>query len=108
LNFKTNYKIINILDPIEKVIDEVCECENIISSSLHGLILSHMYQIPFKWVKFSNLVSGDDFKFKDWMSSNNFNQDSLYLQNINDSVINTCFLPDLKLDLDLLKNSCPF
>jgi pyruvyltransferase len=108
LNFKTNYKIINILDPIEKVIDEVSECENIISSSLHGLILAHMYEIPFKWVKFSNLVSGDDFKFRDWMNSNLFNQDSIYLQNINDSITNTCFLPDLKLNLDLLKNSCPF
>lgn len=52
-----------------KVIDEICECEFIISSSLHGLIISDAYGIPNLWIKLSNKVLGGDFKYFDYFMS---------------------------------------
>jgi len=64
-----NFLIINILDPIEKVIDDINKCEKTISSSLHGLIVSHVYNKPSLWVKFSDNLAGDDTKFYDYLYS---------------------------------------
>ena len=50
------------------VIDTIFSCEFIISSSLHGLILSDAYNIPNQWVSFSDLISGGNFKFEDYYS----------------------------------------
>ena len=54
-------------DSWKGVINSICSCERIISSSLHGLILSDAYHIPNVYVQFSDMVEGGDFKFKDYM-----------------------------------------
>jgi len=58
--------VINILDsnPIN-VINQMLRCEKIVTSSLHGIIISHAYGMPVAWVKYSNLLFGDGIKFKD-------------------------------------------
>lgn len=54
---------------IENVINNILSCEKTISSSLHGLIISVVYSIPTRWVKFSNRLYGDGIKFYDFFSS---------------------------------------
>lgn len=50
------------------VIDLICSCECIVSSSLHGLILSDAYRIPNLWIRISDRVNGGDCKFMDYFS----------------------------------------
>jgi len=64
------YKIINLNNPNPiDVAKEITSCRSIISSSLHGIICSHAYNIPCSWVKFSDVIIGDDTKYKDHYQS---------------------------------------
>lgn len=51
------------------VIDNICSCEIIASSSLHGLIVSDAYNVPNCWITLSGKISGGLFKFYDYFSS---------------------------------------
>ena len=62
-------KIINVTSGIYEFIDQLKECELIISSSLHGLIAADAYGIPNYRVKISKLVHGGDFKYLDHYAS---------------------------------------
>ena len=68
-------KIINLLDPIEEVINDINSCKFTISTSLHGIIVSHSYGIQSLWVDFpeiaDTLLDGDNIKFIDYFSSVN-------------------------------------
>jgi hypothetical protein len=67
-----NILVINVINEnIELTINDLLKCEKIISSSLHGLIVGDAYNIPNKWVKFNNLIKGDDTKFYDYFKSVN-------------------------------------
>lgn len=56
---------------IESTTDLIYSCASIVSSSLHGLIVSNAYGIPSVWVKLSDKLAGDDVKFYDYFHSVN-------------------------------------
>jgi pyruvyltransferase len=56
-------------DNVEEVTNLFLQCDRIVSSSLHGLIVSHTYQIPAVWVQFSDKLFGDGIKFQDYFES---------------------------------------
>jgi len=94
---------------IEETIIQMKSCRKILSSSLHGLIVSDAYGIPNKWIKFDNKINGDGTKFKDYfLSVNRVDQsfiDCLGFQPITEAIVQT--IPDdvsISIDLDLLSS----
>lgn len=94
------------------VIDEICACKRIISSSLHGLIISDAYKIPNCWVTVSGVLSHVHFKFLDYFSSVGRSEEEPYKFNDMDDFnllkekIKTWHSPQIDI-LPLLK-ACPF
>jgi hypothetical protein len=87
--------VINVLnaDPRE-VIREITQCEKIISSSLHGIVVAHAYGIPAAWVKFGAGISGDDSKFHDHHESLGI---SAILSSIDDPVFTLAEFDDTQI-----------
>lgn len=66
-------------------IDEINRCKYILSSSLHGLIISDAYGIRNAWVAPSQTIIGGEFKFRDYFESTDFfnrNHSTLVWSNI--------------------------
>ena len=68
LKTRKGVKVINVLDSVEKVAKDISSCQLILSSSLHGLIISDAYSVPNYWVPFSDKLTGGDYKFRDYYS----------------------------------------
>jgi hypothetical protein len=57
---------------IEQFIEEIHDCDCILTTSLHGLIVCHAYGIPARWCEVPNSAAGlpgDGTKFHDYMLS---------------------------------------
>lgn len=67
LSSRPGFKIIDVLDPPQIVAEEINSCELILSSSMHGLIVSDSYNVPNYWLPLNELTGGD-YKFKDYYS----------------------------------------
>ncbi len=102
-------KIIDIQSRIEDFVNDVLSCENILSSSLHGLILAEAYGIPTCRLVFSNKLLGGDFKFYDYYSGVGITtMETVFLHDdISDlkNILNKCSLKDLRFDNNALKKS---
>ncbi len=77
-------KIIDVFSGMEKFVSDIKSCEFTISSSLHGVILSHTYGIPSSWVQLSEVLVGGSFKFDDYYQSLNKNCVPLFLEEYED------------------------
>lgn len=108
---KSNILVIDITKNWELFISDILSCHKLVSSSLHGIIISHSYRKDCGWCEFSNNVIGDGFKFLDYFSSVG---QTPYVpinlrEKINDNVLMKS-IPELYMDFDKkqLLNSCPF
>lgn len=59
---------IDVALPWKEFINKVLECESIVSSSLHGIVIAEAYGIPATWAVYSDKVIGNGFKFKDYLT----------------------------------------
>lgn len=67
---RPNMLIIDVrTDDVEEFVSQILKCNCILSSSLHGLIISHAYNKPALWIKLSDNVIGKNFKFFDYFLS---------------------------------------
>lgn len=83
---------------IEVTTNQFLKCETIVSSSLHGIIVAHAYNIPAIWQKFSNDVFGDDIKYQDYF-------ESVGIQPYQSSILNkNSTIEDIKTLLSLRPN----
>jgi hypothetical protein len=105
---ENNIIIINLLNnDIEYVIREMLSCKNIVSSSLHGLIVSDAYKIPNKWIYFDNSIKGDNTKFYDYFKSVE-RKDQVYINCTNfiklniDDIINKINNVNIKFNINEL------
>lgn len=110
----SNIKIISMhnYSSWKETINTINECEFILSSSLHGLIIADSYGIPNIWCKFSEKVYGKDFKFYDYFGSVNRDNEQAFIFTRYYSLES---LIDLKkkykqptIDFTKIINSCPF
>jgi pyruvyltransferase len=69
-------KLIDVKKGPEQFIEELVQCEMIISSSMHGLILSDAYGIPNQWVRFSDRIIGGEYKYFDYYSTTDIDRPS--------------------------------
>lgn len=99
-----SFKIIDIEDDIESFIDNVLSCELIVSSSLHGLIVADAYGIQSLYIRFSDKVSGGNFKFKDYMLSVGRTDYEPYIVKENSTLQDLMIhFSEYNLDIDLAK-----
>lgn len=67
--YGSKHKIIDLRTrDINRVIEEMTSCDYILSTSLHGVIVAHAYDIPALWIK-EGYIETDGFKFADYFNS---------------------------------------
>jgi len=112
-NFKNNSEIlfIDIEGPVNTVVDQICSCKYIASSSLHGIIMADAYRIPSVYLKFSDRVTGGNFKFRDYFSSVGRSETEPLAVNENttiDDILDRISHDSIDIDLKELLDVCPF
>lgn len=103
--------IIDILSGIKRVVDEICSCERIASSSLHGIIAADAYGIPSIWIEFSNKIDGNGFKFYDYFESVGRKGECPLRITVNTTIqeiINHYRDYKVEINVEKLVDACPF
>ena len=59
---------INVINYPKVFIREICECKNIITSSLHAYILAQAYGIQAEYLQLTSKIIGGYFKYEDYIS----------------------------------------
>jgi pyruvyltransferase len=99
---------------VEGTIDAMCSCKNILSSSLHGLIIADAYGIPNAWLA-TRTPRGLEFKYWDYFISVKKLRDPLEYNLLQSGLTCKKLREDInfdrrpiEIDLDLLMRACPF
>lgn len=96
------FHLIDVCDDWRRVIDKICSCSHILSSSLHGLICSDAYGVPNLWLEYKDLQEGH-FKFEDYFLSQGRAFDKI--NNINDLNFDKFYREGNKINLDKLSKA---
>ena len=113
VNSMKNQKDVLVIDLMvytdyQLVVNQILSCEKILSTSLHGVIVSDAYKVPNIHISISDKVMGSEFKFEDYYQSVGkkgeitvnpigLDLDSLYFSS-----------STIKINLEKLINACPF
>lgn len=92
-------------------IDRICDCDVLLSSSLHGLIVAEAFGIANYWISLSDKVIGQGFKFRDYYASIGKQITApLILNETSDlmALISSQPWTQGRLNLTQLLDSCPF
>lgn len=103
-------KLIDIRGPLWSTVNAICECEHVVSTSLHGLILADAYGIANAWARLGDEIPGGTFKFSDYYAAlgRHVSGPSLELDESVDMLCRAASRHELALDLDRLLEACPF
>lgn len=123
---QSNYNILDEYSPNEltliellnygkwqNFVDKICECDLILSSSLHGCIISDTYNIPNLWTEFTYIVEENGLKFRDYYLSVNkkINNPQLKMQSfipIDEIYALKAKWNPINFNSELLLENCPF
>lgn len=102
--------VLNVHEEPVAFLRQMAKCAAIASTSLHGLIFAEALGIPNLWLKVSNEIAGDDFKFADWFATTEQPQSAPYV--LDDSqtleqLARHAELHESKIDLAALKSAFP-
>lgn len=97
--------------PWQKFINDICSCECIASSSLHGIIISDAYNVPNVWAEFDG-GERKEFAFRDYLGSvgkSDVIAISLNKESTKDQIVKASreWRP-IEIDLEKLLSVCPF
>jgi pyruvyltransferase len=110
-------KIIDVRKPVAEVVRDILECNVTMSSSLHGIIVSHAYNIKCMWIKITDKTTEGTFEFRDYYGSlgmDNFRNTNPVLYekpiNINTAVamVNDYPNPSFPIKTKHILKLCPF
>ena len=113
-------KLISVIrgsyEEIERFIDELHECECVLTTSLHGLIVAHAYGIPARWCEVPDAVAplpGDGTKFRDYLLTVGLESETPLLLARGtlvtiDHAREAHCLPRQQIDLEALAAAAPF
>ena len=114
-------------DDIERFIDEVLECNVVLSSALHGLIIANTYKVPCARLKIKGHSileesEWEDYKFEDYLSGLNsycnnskpydfpmfvFSENGVFDDNSVDKIIGMASVPSFNIDYSKLLSAFP-
>lgn len=113
--------IIDVFKPPTEIIENICSCEVIASSSLHGLIAADAFGVPTTWVVFGGpaewgnnaLSRGGAFKYMDYFASISKNERPLVdamletTMPVDKLIMSSCLYEQGPLRAGLI-SACPF
>ncbi len=114
---RDDVKLISLLSvsfaDIERVIDDIRSCEELVSTSLHGVIVAHAYGIPCQSLKMvKSGTAGDSYKMTDYKMSVGLDDSPLVVRedftDLDWLESRRCVVPPRLIDTTPLKGAFPF
>lgn len=96
--------VIDPTDRWDKVIDEICSCEMIVSSSLHGLVIADAFGIPCAHIRLSE--TEPDFKYRDYCEG--AGRTEFWSSSSVEEALDRGPLPPISFDPDPLMSAFPY